>query len=153
MRLTQGPGSNTAIISHQISAKTSDPDRIIAYFRDPTKSAYNILLNGKFINGETSSGKRSRRLVDKEEQKGSVVENKGHIQLGNFRFYAADHFLKIGNKSIALSEKETKALKIFAENIDQVVDREKLMKEIWEDEGIVVISRNVDVLVLNYVKY
>ena len=42
---------------------------------------------------------------------------------------------------------ETKALKIFAENINQIVEREKLMKEIWEDEGIVVISRNVDVLV------
>lgn len=46
-----------------------------------------------------------------------------------------------------LSEKETKALKIFAENKNQIVEREKLMKEIWEDEGIVVISRNVDVLV------
>jgi DNA-binding response OmpR family regulator len=27
------------------------------------------------------------------------------------------------------------------------VEREKLMKEIWEDEGTIVISRNVDVLV------
>ena len=51
------------------------------------------------------------------------------------------------NRSITLSEKETKALKIFAENINQIVEREKLMKEIWEDKGIVVISRNVDVLV------
>ncbi|HEV7782084.1 MAG TPA: helix-turn-helix domain-containing protein [Chitinophagaceae bacterium] len=83
----------------------------------------------------------------KKEEKGSVVENNDHIQLGNFRFYAADNVLKIENKSITLSEKETKALKIFAENINQIVEREKLMKEIWEDEGIVVISRNVDVLV------
>jgi DNA-binding response OmpR family regulator len=51
------------------------------------------------------------------------------------------------HKNIALSEKETKALKIFAENINQIVEREQLMKAIWEDEGIVVISRNVDVLV------
>lgn len=55
--------------------------------------------------------------------------------------------LKMEHKTIPLSEKETKALKIFAENLDQVVERERLMKEIWEDEGIVVISRNVDVLV------
>jgi DNA-binding winged helix-turn-helix (wHTH) protein len=55
--------------------------------------------------------------------------------------------LKIEHKTIALSEKEAKALKIFAENINETVEREKLMKEIWEDEGIVVISRNVDVLV------
>jgi DNA-binding response OmpR family regulator len=33
------------------------------------------------------------------------------------------------------------------ENINQIVEREKLMKEIWEEKGVVVISRNVDVLV------
>ncbi|HEV7424110.1 MAG TPA: helix-turn-helix domain-containing protein, partial [Candidatus Paceibacterota bacterium] len=83
----------------------------------------------------------------KKEEKEPVFKNNDYIQLGNFRFYTGDNVLKIENKSIALSEKETKALKIFAENINQIVEREKLMKEIWEDEGIVVISRNVDVLV------
>ena len=54
--------------------------------------------------------------------------------------------MKFENKIISLSEKESKSLKIFAENLNQVIEREKLMKEIWEDEGIIVISRNVDVL-------
>ena len=83
----------------------------------------------------------------KKEEAASIVDNSDYIQLGNFRFHTNDNVLKIENKSITLSEKETKALKIFAENINQIVEREKLMKEIWEDEGIVVISRNVDVLV------
>lgn len=83
----------------------------------------------------------------KKEVAASLPDNNDYIQLGNFRFYTADNVLKAEHKTISLSEKETKALKIFAENIDQVVEREKLMKEIWEDEGIVVISRNVDVLV------
>ncbi|WP_255155010.1 helix-turn-helix domain-containing protein [Ferruginibacter sp. HRS2-29] len=83
----------------------------------------------------------------KKEAKAPMFDNSDHIQLGNFRFYAADNVLKAEHTTISLSEKETKALKIFAENIDQVVEREKLMKEIWEDEGVVVISRNVDVLV------
>ena len=83
----------------------------------------------------------------KKEEKEPVLDNDDYIQLGSFRFYADNNVLKIENKSITLSEKETKALKIFAENINQIVEREKLMKEIWEDEGIVVISRNVDVLV------
>ena len=82
-----------------------------------------------------------------KEDAASVFENNDYIPLGNCRFYTDDNVLKIENKSITLSEKETKALKIFAENIGQIVEREKLMKEIWEDEGIVVISRNVDVLV------
>ncbi len=83
----------------------------------------------------------------KKEGKAPIFDNSDYISLGNFRFYTANNVLKAEHKTISLSEKETKALKIFAENIDQVVEREKLMKEIWEDEGIVVISRNVDVLV------
>ena len=83
----------------------------------------------------------------KKEEQEPIPGNNDYIQLGNFRFYTGNNVLKIENKSITLSEKETKALKIFSENINQIVEREKLMKEIWEDEGIVVISRNVDVLV------
>jgi DNA-binding winged helix-turn-helix (wHTH) protein len=83
----------------------------------------------------------------KKEEKESIIDNNDYIQLGSFQFYADNNVLKIENKSITLSEKETNALKIFAENINQIVEREKLMKEIWEDKGIVVISRNVDVLV------
>ena len=83
----------------------------------------------------------------KNEEKESISDTNDYIQLGSFRFYADNNILKTENNTITLSEKETKALKIFAENINQIVDREKLMKEIWEDKGIVVISRNVDVLV------
>ena len=83
----------------------------------------------------------------KKEEKESIIDNDDYIQLGNFRFNTDKNVLEIEHKNITLSEKETKALKIFAENINQIVEREKLMKEIWEDKGIVVISRNVDVLV------
>jgi hypothetical protein len=83
----------------------------------------------------------------KKEEKESTFDKNDYTQLGSFKFYADNNVLKIENNNIPLSEKETKALKIFAENINQIVEREKLMKEIWEDRGIVVISRNVDVLV------
>ncbi|MFC0774218.1 winged helix-turn-helix domain-containing protein [Terrimonas alba] len=83
----------------------------------------------------------------KKEEKEPVFDNNDYIQLGSFQFYPDNNVLKTGNNNITLSEKETKALKIFADNINQIVEREKLMKEIWEDKGVVVISRNVDVLV------
>lgn len=83
----------------------------------------------------------------KEEEKVSIPDNNDYLQLGSFQFYADNNVLKREDKSITLSENEAKALKIFAENINQVVEREKLMKDIWEDKGLVVISRNVDVLV------
>ncbi len=88
-----------------------------------------------------------KNKLGKKEEKEPIADTTDYIQLGSFRFYADNNLLKIENNTITLSEKETKALKIFAENINQIVEREKLMKEIWEDKGIVVISRNVDVLV------
>ena len=88
-----------------------------------------------------------KNKVRKKEEIEPVYTNNDYIQLGSFKFYTDNNVLTIGDNNITLSEKETKALKIFAENINQIVDREKLMKEIWEDNGIVVISRNVDVLV------
>jgi len=88
-----------------------------------------------------------KNKLGKKEEKEPIADTTDYIQLGSFRFYADNNVLKIENNNITLSEKETKALKIFAENINQIVEREKLMKEIWEDKGIVVISRNVDVLV------
>ena len=86
------------------------------------------------------------KLRKKEEIK-PIPVNTDYIPLGSFQFYPDNNVLKTGNNNISLSENETKALNIFAENINQIVEREKLMKEIWEDKGLVVISRNVDVLV------
>jgi hypothetical protein len=83
----------------------------------------------------------------KKEAKESIVGDTDYIQVGDFQFYTAKNVLKSKHATITLSENETKALEIFAQHINQVVEREKLMKEIWEDKGLVVISRNVDVLV------
>jgi hypothetical protein len=82
-----------------------------------------------------------------KEVKETVGDNTDFIQLGKFRFHSEKNFLIFDNQSISLSEKEAKALSIFATNQNQIIERERLMKEIWEDEGVIVISRNVDVLV------
>ena len=111
------------------------------------KTQFNFFLLLLFIIPLIFVGYYVKDKFRKKEEAASIVDNSDYIQLGNFKFHTDNNVLKSENKTIELSEKETKALKIFAENINQIVDREKLMKEIWEDEGIVVISRNVDVLV------
>lgn len=88
-----------------------------------------------------------KNKFQKKEIRASTFDTADYIQVGNFQLYTANNVLKSEHKTITLSEKETKALEIFAQNINQVVEREKLMKKIWEDEGTIVISRNVDVLV------
>jgi hypothetical protein len=73
-----------------------------------------------------------------------VVEYK---KLGNFVFLESKGMLSLNGETIELSAKEAKALSILLSNLNQVVGRELLMKEIWEDDGVVVITRNVDVLI------
>ena len=111
------------------------------------KTRFNFLLLTLLIIPLSVVGFYVKNKFGKKEEKESIFDDKDYIQLGSFRFYAANNVLKMENNNITLSEKETKALKIFAENINQIVEREQLMKEIWEDKGVVVISRNVDVLV------
>lgn len=88
-----------------------------------------------------------KKASRKPEVAEPIIDTNDYLQLGRFRFYPDNNVLKIEDNDIALSEKETQALKIFAANINQTVEREQLLKEIWEDSGIVVIGRNVDVLV------
>lgn len=67
-------------------------------------------------------------------------------KLGDFVFFASKGMLSLHDETIELSVKEAKALRLLASNLSEVVGRDQLMKEIWEDDGVVVITRNVDVL-------
>jgi hypothetical protein len=111
------------------------------------KNKFNFYLLWLLIIPLSVVGYYVKDKFGKKEAAASISGNTDYIPLGNFKFYIANNVLKSEHKCITLSDKETKALKIFAQNINQIVEREKLMKELWEDEGIVVISRNVDVLV------
>jgi hypothetical protein len=68
-------------------------------------------------------------------------------RLGNFVFLKSKGILSLNDETIELSVKEVKALRLLASNQNQVVGRDLLMKEIWEDDGVFVITRNVDVLI------
>jgi hypothetical protein len=70
-----------------------------------------------------------------------------HQKLGIFLFSESKAILSLHGEEIELSVKEAKALSILASKQNQVVERTLLMKEIWEDDGVVVITRNVDVLI------
>ena len=77
----------------------------------------------------------------------SVPAITDYKKLGNFVFSESKGMLSLNGETIELSVKEAKALSILASNQNQVVGRDLLMKEIWEDDGVFVITRNVDVLI------
>lgn len=74
-------------------------------------------------------------------------DNEEFITIGNSRFYEQKNILKHNSELIELTENESKLLTIFIENLNQLVERERLLKEIWEDKGIIVVGRSLDVLV------
>ena len=83
-------------------------------------------------------------------KKETIIDENGKkdtIQIGKYQFIPERNLLILESSNISLSEKETKGLQIFSKFPNQIIEREMLMKEIWEDEGVIVISRNVDVLV------
>lgn len=76
-----------------------------------------------------------------------IEPNEPFIKVGNLYFYVQKQILKSETKSIELSDRENKLLKIFADNPNQLIERERCLREIWEDEGVIVVERSLDVLV------
>jgi len=86
----------------------------------------------------------SEPLSNEPEPVPVIADNK---KLGNFVFLESKGILSLNDETIELSAKEVKALRLLASNQNLVVGRDLLMKEIWEDDGLFVITRNVDVLI------
>lgn len=112
-----------------------------------------IFSLGFFLKRRYSQKEDSQRIKENGIEKTASSDDKivavapEFKQLGKFRFFDVKGILSINDDTIELSEKEIKALKIFTSNQNLVVERDRLKKEIWEDEGVLVIDRNVDVLV------
>lgn len=69
------------------------------------------------------------------------------IKLGKFVFLPTKSQLKIKQEILELSKHENKLLLLLNEQLNQVVEREHLIQEIWEKDGVIVTSRSLDVLV------
>ncbi len=61
-------------------------------------------------------------------------------------FNAQERQLVINNNTIDLTGTETRLLLIFALSPYQTIERSRLQKEIWEDEGIIV-GRSLDMFI------
>ena len=106
------------------------------YFaRRPTRISASPELTAEQVDESSSSGAESVPVIA------------DYKKLGNFAFFESKGILSLHNEPIELSDKEVKALRILASNLNEPVGRDLLMKEIWEDDGVFVITRNVDVLI------
>lgn len=88
----------------------------------------------------------SGKSVLKQRNVQTVESLEGAVKIGVYYFFADRRILLYEQQRTVLSEKETKLLKIFVAHLNQPVTREHLMKEVWEDEGVIV-GRSLDVFV------
>ena len=70
----------------------------------------------------------------------------GIFTLGSMSFDAEARQLMINGKAIDLTRTETRVLRIFAASPNEAIERSRLQKEIWEDEGVIV-GRSLDMFI------
>jgi hypothetical protein len=68
------------------------------------------------------------------------------LTFGLFSFYPQERQLKINKETIDLTGTETRLLRIFALSPNKTIERNRLQKEIWEDEGVIV-GRSLDMFI------
>ena len=66
--------------------------------------------------------------------------------LGSMSFDTETRKLMINGKTIDLTRTETRVLRIFALSPNEAIERSRLQKEIWEDEGVIV-GRSLDMFI------
>lgn len=74
------------------------------------------------------------------------IQPAGTFNLGSVLFDSESRKLAINGKTIDLTLTETRVLLIFASSPNEVIERSRLQKEIWEDEGVIV-GRSLDMFI------
>jgi hypothetical protein len=82
----------------------------------------------------------------RKNKKPVVSDTEDFLAIGSYKFYPQSGLLKHQDETIELSRKETTLLKLFAENPNQLLLRDRLLKEVWEDEGVIT-GRSLDMFV------
>jgi len=73
-------------------------------------------------------------------------QNTGILTLGPVLFNAKQRQLTINGNTIDLTGTETRLLRILALSPNEIIERSRLQKEIWEDEGVIV-GRSLDMFI------
>ncbi len=68
------------------------------------------------------------------------------FNLGSVLFDAKSRKLILNGKTIDLTGTETRVLLIFASSPNETIERSRLQKEVWEDEGVIV-GRSLDMFI------
>jgi DNA-binding response OmpR family regulator len=80
------------------------------------------------------------------KDKKSLHTDASFVPLGSYSFSFEKRALHTGDSVVPLTDKESKLLSVLAAHPNQPIDRDQLMKQVWEDDGVIV-GRSLDVFI------
>ncbi len=92
------------------------------------------------------SVKPRRAIPDGHDTSLPGGQDSSMFNLGSVLFDAKSRKLIINEKTIDLTGTETRVLLIFALSPNEIIERSRLQKEIWEDQGVIV-GRSLDMFI------
>ncbi|WP_285058040.1 helix-turn-helix domain-containing protein [Pedobacter ginsengisoli] len=102
-----------------------------------TRSVQSKKKQALFAGGDNSTDNSKVHFKDNNEH---------CFRLGSTLFYTDKRLLEFSGQAVELTQKENTLLLIFARSPNTVIERARLQKEIWEDEGVIV-GRSLDVFI------
>lgn len=91
-------------------------------------------------------GMSSLTFFKRKEQNNITEVISDHTVLGEFMFFPDQQKLVKDKDEISLTTKESEILNLLARQPNQIIKREQLIKEVWEDNGVIV-GRSLDMFI------
>jgi hypothetical protein len=152
--------SNSSVAYGYAISKNQKDDVVACIGRKQPKASY--LINIKFKPGVTATAKSRYilgslpflafvgfvffRSVKPRRRLVEDVHNAGLMTLGSVLFDVTKRQITINGNITDLTGTETRLLNIFASSPNETIERSRLQKEIWEDEGVIV-GRSLDMFI------
>jgi len=108
----------------------------------------NIVKNGYLLGSLSLLGFLGFILLKPFKPKKSISNN-GHydrIAIGSALFDTVNKKLIVNGNAVELTGTETRILLIFALSPNEIIEKSRIQKEIWEDEGVIV-GRSLDMFI------
>lgn len=112
----------------------------------PTSVWWLVGLGGLMVSVFYGARHWSVRTQHIRKVESSLGNNVAPLQVGQFRFDFTNQLLLSDTSQQKLTYREAKLLHLFAVNPNRLLEREFILKSVWEDEGVFV-GRSVDVFV------
>jgi DNA-binding response OmpR family regulator len=142
----------TELVPCQGRRQSSQPYVVELLFRRKTPVLYNVLkLTGLLLFAASllflKKPWKTKTLAEHPPTPSlKETEELDWINLGGFRLHWGNNTLQLQDQVIELTNKEMQLLKMFALEPNTVIDRSRLLKEVWQDEGVMV-SRSLDMFI------